>query len=73
MSILSYWQYNMYEVAKTFLLAWDKFMAEIQLRQPDGLDKSRFTYSTYGPFSEISKQLKNLCKQEIIGVFIGPI
>ena len=48
-------------------------MTEIQLRQPNGLDKSRFTYSTYGPFSEISKQLKNLCKQEIIGVFIGPI
>ena len=50
-----------------------RFMAEIQLRPPDGLDKSTFTYSTYGLFSEIRKQLKNLCKQEIIGVFIGPI
>ena len=41
-----------------FLLAGDKFMTEMHLKQP------RFTYSAYGPFTK-NKELESLCRQEI--------
>ena len=36
----------MNEIVNKFLLAGNKFMPEIHLRQP------RFTYSTWGPFTK---------------------
>ena len=48
----------MNEIVNKFLLAGDKFMPEIYLRQPG------FTYSACGPFTK-NKEFKNLKKQEI--------
>ena len=53
----------MNEIIKTFLLAGDKFMPGIHLRQPV------FTYSACGPFTK-KKELINLCKPEIQILFI---
>ena len=44
----------MNQIVNKFLLAGDKFMPEMHLRQP------RFTYSACGPFK--NKEFKNLCK-----------
>ena len=54
----------MNEIVNKFLLAGDKFMAEIDLRQPG------FTYSACGPFTKIKQRIKSLKKQEIQDVFI---
>ena len=40
----------MNKIVKTFLLARDKFMPEMHLRQP------RFTYSAYLPFTKNKKE-----------------
>ena len=45
-----------------FLLAGDKFMPEMHLRQPG------FTYSACGPFTK-NKEFKNLKKQELQAIF----
>ena len=45
-----------------FLLASDKFMPEMHLKQPG------FTYSICGPFTK-NKEFKNLKKQEIQVIF----
>ena len=50
--------YKMNKIAEQFLLG-DKFMPATHLKQ------HRFTYSACGPFTK-SKELKNLCKQEIL-------
>ena len=42
----------MNETVNKFLLAGDKFMPEINLRQPDLLDISGFTYSACGTFTK---------------------
>ena len=42
----------MNEIVNKFLLTGDKFMSEMNLRQPVSLDKSRFTYSACGPFTK---------------------
>ena len=48
-----------------FLLAGDKFLPEMHLRQPG------FTYSACGPFKKAKKESKNLKKkQEILDTFI---
>ena len=52
----------MNEIVKKFLLAGDKFMPEIHLKQPG------FTYSACGPFTK-NKEFKNLKKQEIQVIF----
>ena len=52
----------MNEIVNTFLLAEDKFMPEIHLRQP------RFTYSVCGPFTE-NKEFKNLKKRDTIYIY----
>ena len=52
----------MNEVVNKFLLAGDKFMPEMHLRQPG------FTYSACGPFTK-NKEFKNLKKQEIQAIF----
>ena len=44
--------YKMSEIVNTFLLAGDKFMPEIHLRQPG------FTYSACGPFTKHKQRIK---------------
>ena len=48
----------MNKLVSKFLLAGDKFMPEMHLKQPG------FTYSACGPFAKIKKEFKNLKKQE---------
>ena len=48
----------MNQIVNSFLLAGDKFMPQIHLKQPE------FTYSVCGPFTK-NKEFKNLKKQEI--------
>ena len=54
----------MNEVINKFLLAGDKYMHEMHLRQP------RFTYSAAGPFKTKKKEYKNLKKQGIHNIFL---
>ena len=49
----------MNKIVNKFLLAGDKIMPEIYLKQPG------FTYSACGPFTKKKKEFKNLKKQEI--------
>ena len=49
----------MNEIINKFLLAGDKFMSEIYLRQPG------FTYNVCAPFTKNKGRIKNLKKQEI--------
>ena len=53
---------NMNNVINKFLLPGDKFMPEMDLRQP------QFVYSACGPFAR-HKELKNLNKQVIRVIF----
>ena len=53
----------MNELANKFLLAWDKFMSEMHLKQPG------FTYSACGPFTKNKERIQNLNKQEIQNIF----
>ena len=59
----------MNEIVNKFLLAGDKFMPEMHLRQP------QFEYSACGPFTKNKeriqkfKEFKNLKKQEIQAIF----
>ena len=46
------------------LLAGDKFMSEIHLRQPI------LTWSVCGPFTKIKERIENLNKQETHNIFI---
>ena len=52
----------MNKIVNKFLLAGDKFMPEMHLKQPG------FTYSACGPFTK-NKEFKNLKKQEIQAIF----
>ena len=52
----------MNQILNKFLLAGDKFILEMHLRQP-GL-----TYSACGPFTK-NKEFKNLRKQELQAIF----
>ena len=49
----------MNKVLNKFLLAGDKLISEMNLREPG------FTYSTCGPFTKNKERIKNLKKQEI--------
>ena len=53
---------KMNEIINNFLLAEDKFMPEMHLKQPG------FTYITCGPLTK-NKEFKNLKKQEIHAIF----
>ena len=44
----------MNEIVNNFLLAGDKFLPEMHLKQP------RFTYSACGPFTKNKEEFKNL-------------
>ena len=46
----------MNETVNKFLLAINKFMPQVHLRQPAALGKPRFTYSVWGPFT-INKEI----------------
>ena len=50
-------------IVNKFLLAGNKFVPEMPLRQP------KFTYSACGPFTK-NKEHKHLMKQEIHDIFI---
>ena len=53
----------MNHIVNKFLLAGDKFMPEMHLRQPG------FTYSTCGSFTRNKQRIQKLCKQEIQIIF----
>ena len=46
-----------------YLLAGNKFMPEMHLKQPG------FTYSTCGPFTKNKERIQSLKKQEIQAIF----
>ena len=54
----------MNNIINKFLLAGDKFMPEMHLRQP------RFVYSACGPFTRHKERTKNLNKLVIRVIFI---
>ena len=53
----------MNSIVNKCLLAGDKFMPEMHLRQP------QFTYSACGTFTKNKKEFKNLKKPEIQDIF----
>ena len=53
----------MNEIVNKLLLAGDKFMPEMHLKQPG------FTYSACGPFTKNKERIQNLKKQEIQAIF----
>ena len=53
----------MNEIANKFLLAGDKFMPEMHLRQP------QFVYSACGPFTKNKERIQKLKKEEIQAIF----
>ena len=53
----------MNEIVNNFLLAGDKFMPEMHLKQPG------FTYSALDHLLKTKKEFKNLKKQEIQAIF----
>ena len=53
----------MNEIVSKFLLAGDKFMPEMHLKQPG------FTYSACRPFTKKKKEFKNLKKQETEAIY----
>ena len=54
----------MNEIVNKILLVGDKFMPEMDLKQPG------FTYSACGSFAKTKKESKSLCKLEIQILFI---
>ena len=48
----------MNEIVNMVLLAEDKYMPGMYLRQPG------FTYSTCGPFTKNNKEIENITKQQ---------
>ena len=54
----------MNEIVNKSLLARDKFMPQIHLRQPG------FTYSACGPFMKNKEGIKSLKKKETYDIFI---
>ena len=55
--------YKMNEIVNKFLLAGDKFMPEMHLKQPG------FTYMLVDSLLKTTKKNKNLKKQEIQAIF----
>ena len=53
----------MNDIINKFLLAGDKFMPEMHLKEPG------FTYSVCVPFTKIKEESKKLKKQEIQDIF----
>ena len=59
----------MNEIVNNFVLAGNKFMPEVHLKQHGALGKLWFTYSACGPFTENKKEFKKFKKQEIQNIF----
>ena len=55
---------KMDEIVNKFLLAGDKNMPEMHLRQPG------FTYNACGPFTTKKERIQNIKKQEIQDILI---
>ena len=53
----------MNEIVHTFLLAGDKFMLEMHLKQPTALSKLEFTYSASEPFTKNKERFPKLKKK----------
>ena len=53
----------MNEIVNKFLLAGDKFMPEMHLKQPG------FTYSACGPFTKNKERIQKFKKHEIQAIF----
>ena len=51
---------KMNEIVNKFLLAGDKFMPEMHLKQPAALDEPEFTYSACGPFTKNKERIKKI-------------
>ena len=49
----------MNKIVNKFLLAGDKFMPEVYLRQPG------FTYSAYGPFTKNKERIQKLKETDL--------
>ena len=58
---------KMNNIINKFLLAGDKFMPEVHLRQP------QFVHSACGPFTRHKERIENLNKQVILVIFIEMI
>ena len=52
-----FWEYKMNEIVNKFLLAGDKFVPEMHLKQPG------FTYSACGPFAKNKERIQKLKKK----------
>ena len=50
----------MNEIVKKFLLAGEKFMSEMHIRQPAALGKPGFTYSTCIPFTIKKERIQKI-------------
>ena len=61
-----FWGYKMKKIVNKFLLAGDKFMPEMQVRQPG----STCDHSACGPFTKNKERIKKLMKIEIYNIFI---
>ena len=48
----------MNEIVNNFLLAGNKFMPDMHLKQPTSLDKSGFTYSACGSFTKNKERIQ---------------
>ena len=59
----------MNKIVNNFLLAGDKFMPEMHLKQAAALGKTGFSYSACDPFTKTKKEFKNLKKQEAHNLF----
>ena len=56
-------RYKMNKIINNFL-AEEKFMPEMHIKQPSLLDKSGFTYSTWGPFTKNKERIQKLKKKQ---------
>ena len=50
----------MNEIVNKLLLAGDRFMPEMHLKQPAALGKTGFTYSACGPFTKNQERIQKL-------------
>ena len=55
--------YKMNEIVNKFLLAGNKFMPEMHLKQPG------FTYCAFGPFTKKKESIQKFKKQETRAIF----
>ena len=59
-------RYKMNKIINNFLVE-EKLMPEMHIKQPDLLDKSGFSYSTWGPFTKNKERIQKLKKKKNTG------